>query len=303
MTAPEHVFDELPGMLAGELDRSTTGRVAAHLRTCDDCRQELVLVVSAGAALQSAMRYAPQVILESEEALPDPSGFLAELAAERSASGGQPGAAREAGPAGSGAETRPGPQTRPRPDTWPIPEARHEPETGWGEPDAPGEAGERPTARPGRRQSGHAGPPSWRRRLWAAAAAAVLVLAGIGAGVLINRDRTGQPPIHVQGTLEIPLQPVGRWTGTATATIQGDRMDIHPNNLALPKRGNFYEVWLAKSGPAPKVVSVGVLGPSGASLTVPRSLVSAYDRIVISYEPDDGIAAFSGDAVMSGQYA
>src|SRR5262249_34589199 len=108
VTIPDHGFDELPGLLAGGLDRSTTGRAAAHLRTGDDCRQELVPVVFVEAALRSALRFAPQAILESEEALPDPSGLLAELAAaERSSAGGQPGAAGEAEPAGSGAGAPP----------------------------------------------------------------------------------------------------------------------------------------------------------------------------------------------------
>src|SRR5262249_7090587 len=157
-------------------------------RDCDDCRQELVLVVSAGAALRSAVRFAPQLVLEPvEEGLPDPSGFLAELAAERSATDGLPAAARQTDPtAGSGAQPGPGPDARP------IPQARHEPETrrsGPAGPGAPGEIGEigeigeRHSTRSGRRQPGrHTGPPG-RRRWWAAAAAAVLLLAGIGSGV------------------------------------------------------------------------------------------------------------------------
>src|SRR5262249_45661871 len=124
VTAPEHVFDELPGLLAGELDRSATGRVAAHLRTCDDCRQDLVLVVSAGAAMRSAVRFAPQVVLEPEEALPDPGGLLTALATDSQPPGGQPVTPREAEPDGSGTETQPDPST------WPIPETRHGAETG-----------------------------------------------------------------------------------------------------------------------------------------------------------------------------
>lgn len=263
MTAPDHVFDELPGMLAGELDRFTTGRVAAHLRTCDDCRQELVLVVSAGAALRSAARFAPQAVLEAEEALPDPSLFLAELATERPAPGGQPGRAREPEPAGSGSEARPG---APR---------------------------ERPATRLDQHRPGHHTRPSPRRRWWYAVAAAVLLLAGLGAGVLITRDPTGP---------QIAMTSDGPWTATATATLQGDRLDIRPRDLPSPKAGHYYEVWLANQTgrTTPKVLSVGVLNPSGASLTVPPSLASAYNTIVVTDEMDNGNPAPSGNSVMSG---
>jgi hypothetical protein len=83
MTAHEHVFDDLPGLLAGELGRAETGRVSAHLRACEDCRQELVLVVTAAAALRSAARFAPQAVMDNDDVLPDPTRFLAELAAEQ----------------------------------------------------------------------------------------------------------------------------------------------------------------------------------------------------------------------------
>lgn len=58
----EHVPDELPALLAGELGRADTGGVAAHLRDCDACRLELVDTVAAAAALRSARRHlAPAV--------------------------------------------------------------------------------------------------------------------------------------------------------------------------------------------------------------------------------------------------
>src|SRR5262249_1970879 len=141
VTAPEHVFDELPGLLAGELDRSTTGRVAAHLRACDDCRQELVLVVSAGAALQSAIRFAPHAVPEPGAPLPAPGGLRPGRAPDRHPAGGQPGTPTQTGRGGSGPQSRPGPKSPPVPGAWPGPQARHEPETGrrgTAGPDTPG---------------------------------------------------------------------------------------------------------------------------------------------------------------------
>jgi anti-sigma factor RsiW len=102
----QHVFDELPALLTGELNRADTGRVSDHLRGCDDCRQELVLAVSASAALRSAIRFAPQAVDNPDDELPDPALFLAELAA--GGAGNQP----LADPRGSG--RRPGPRASSR---------------------------------------------------------------------------------------------------------------------------------------------------------------------------------------------
>jgi hypothetical protein len=58
MTDPEpaHVADELPGLLAGECDRAQTLRLAAHLRACPQCREELVSVVVATGILRATVR-------------------------------------------------------------------------------------------------------------------------------------------------------------------------------------------------------------------------------------------------------
>jgi len=58
MTEP-HVFDELPGLLRGEADRTSVIPAATHLRGCEDCQQELISAVVAHAALSSAVRIAP----------------------------------------------------------------------------------------------------------------------------------------------------------------------------------------------------------------------------------------------------
>jgi hypothetical protein len=50
---PNHVVDELPALLSGELDRATFNRVVRHLDGCDSCRRELVDVSAANAALRT----------------------------------------------------------------------------------------------------------------------------------------------------------------------------------------------------------------------------------------------------------
>jgi anti-sigma factor RsiW len=58
MTDPEptHVVDDLPALLAGECTREQTLAVAAHLRTCPQCQQELVSMVVASGVLRAAAK-------------------------------------------------------------------------------------------------------------------------------------------------------------------------------------------------------------------------------------------------------
>jgi anti-sigma factor RsiW len=51
-----HVADELPALLAGECTREQTLAVAAHLRSCPQCREELVSTVVAVGTLRAAAR-------------------------------------------------------------------------------------------------------------------------------------------------------------------------------------------------------------------------------------------------------
>jgi Anti-sigma-K factor rskA len=58
MTDPEpaHVADELPGLLSGECGREQTRTLAAHLRACPECQEELVSVVVAAGILRATAR-------------------------------------------------------------------------------------------------------------------------------------------------------------------------------------------------------------------------------------------------------
>jgi hypothetical protein len=57
-----HVTDDLPRLLTGEATRDEVLAAAAHLRSCDDCREELVSAVVAHASLTSAQRFAPEIM-------------------------------------------------------------------------------------------------------------------------------------------------------------------------------------------------------------------------------------------------
>ncbi len=89
MTA--HVSDELPRLLTGEASRDAVLDAAAHLRSCIDCQQELVLAVIAHASLTSAHRFAPEIVSDPtnrsepseqgppEHALPDLTSMFAQV--------------------------------------------------------------------------------------------------------------------------------------------------------------------------------------------------------------------------------
>ncbi|HEY2166214.1 MAG TPA: zf-HC2 domain-containing protein [Jatrophihabitantaceae bacterium] len=57
-----HIDEDLPLLLSGEATRQQASAAAAHLRECDDCRQQLVSAVAAHAALASAVRFAPELV-------------------------------------------------------------------------------------------------------------------------------------------------------------------------------------------------------------------------------------------------
>jgi len=57
-----HIADDLPLLLTGEATRDEVLVAATHLRTCEDCRNELVSAVVAHASLTSARRFAPEIM-------------------------------------------------------------------------------------------------------------------------------------------------------------------------------------------------------------------------------------------------
>jgi Anti-sigma-K factor rskA len=78
-----HISDELPRLLTGEATRDIVHSAAAHLRTCEDCQQELVSAVVAHASLTSAQRFAPEIVARParEHAAPAGEGALPDLSA------------------------------------------------------------------------------------------------------------------------------------------------------------------------------------------------------------------------------
>lgn len=52
----QHPYDELPGLLLGELNRAEVMVVSDHLAGCDDCRRELAVLAASSASLRAAAR-------------------------------------------------------------------------------------------------------------------------------------------------------------------------------------------------------------------------------------------------------
>jgi hypothetical protein len=87
-----HIDDELPRLLTGEADRETVRAASTHLRSCPDCREELVAAVVAHASLSSAQRFAPEIMHGAD--LPDADALFARTRDEGIGAGLRRAAAR-----------------------------------------------------------------------------------------------------------------------------------------------------------------------------------------------------------------
>ena len=66
----QHPYDELPGLLLGELNRAEVMVVSDHLAGCDDCRRELAVLAATSASLRAAARQ-PQPATAPDAPAPD----------------------------------------------------------------------------------------------------------------------------------------------------------------------------------------------------------------------------------------
>ena len=187
MTGPEpaHVVDELPALLAGECGREQTLALAAHLRACPECREELVSMVVATSVLRAAAR---------AEQTPAPPSAVPPTPVTPKAS--------------PTTETTPAPQTSP---------ATADPETPqWLASITGREPGHRPPHRQRRRLAAVAAAVV----VLAGAAAAALGLAGSGPPVL-NRAvlHPLQAPAGASGKVTVTAAPGSREVQVSTADL------------------------------------------------------------------------------------
>jgi Anti-sigma-K factor rskA/Putative zinc-finger len=261
----EHPYDELPGLLFGELNRAEVTVVSDHLAGCDDCRRELAVLAAASASLRATARQ-PQPATDPAPAATDPVPVASAEAVDD----------RELADSGSAT----------------LPLRGAEPGAGSVQAAPAASASSAASARPGR----------WRRGplvgLAAALVLAVAAAAVLWAGGLWRPDRPDRTvPLAGVGAVAA--------SGRASMAGAGDdrQMTVAAEDLPPLRAGQYYEVWLLDPD-AGTVFPVGVLPPDGEGrFTLPASVVGRYQVIDVSLEADDGDPAHSKRSLLRGRYA
>jgi hypothetical protein len=140
--------------------------------------------------------------------------------------------------------------------------------------------------------------PRWLAPVLAAAAAAVLAVAGT-AGFDRLTDRATDDQVTARATLA-PLETVPPNAGGDVQVLADGQLRIDVRNL--PLTSGFHEVWLLDPDTPGKMVAVGNLpGRPEAVLTVPAGTdLNRYRLVDVSDEPHDGDATHSGKSLLRG---
>jgi len=138
-------------------------------------------------------------------------------------------------------------------------------------------------------------------RGWIAAAAALVVVGGVTAGVLTSLQHSA--PVVATTALH-PLTGPSTASGKVVVTANHDlrQMTVVSTGLAPPAKGDFYEVWLLQPA-TNKMLAVGELSPSSAShFVVSSSLMAGYSAVDVSLQSNDGDPAHSKISVLRGYF-
>ncbi|MGW6128429.1 anti-sigma factor domain-containing protein [Cellulomonas sp. NPDC055163] len=140
-----------------------------------------------------------------------------------------------------------------------------------------------------------------RRTAWvAAAAAAGLVVGGVGGALWMDRVRADESAAVVA---EVALDPLPGWSASGDAFVEqtsdGDRTLVVTLDGDVDE-GAFREVWLIDRD-VTKLVSLGVLEGSDGRFSIPAGLdLAEFPVVDVSEEPFDGDPAHSGDSIIRG---
>ncbi|WP_433824506.1 anti-sigma factor [Actinoplanes sp. CA-015351] len=139
---------------------------------------------------------------------------------------------------------------------------------------------------------------AWRKPVLAAAAAAVLAVAGT---VTVTRllDRPATEQVTARATLS-PLPAVNAAAGGSVRVLSDGVMRIDVRNLPLTT--GFHEVWLIDPDDVTKMVALGTL-PDAADVVLPvppGTDLNRYRLVDVSDEPHDGDATHSGRSLLRG---
>ncbi|MDY7084570.1 MAG: anti-sigma factor [Actinomycetota bacterium] len=140
--------------------------------------------------------------------------------------------------------------------------------------------------------------PRWLLPAVAAAAAAVMAVAGT---VAVDRfaGRTPDAPVTARATLT-PLKEVPPNAGGDVRVLADGRLQVDVRNLPLTT--GFHEVWLLDPDNPGKMVAVGSLTdkPDVVLPVPPGTDLNRYRLVDISDEPHDGDATHSGRSLLRG---
>ncbi|WP_258725708.1 anti-sigma factor [Cellulomonas sp. NS3] len=140
-----------------------------------------------------------------------------------------------------------------------------------------------------------------RRTAWvAAAAAAGLVVGGVGGAVWMDRVRAGERAAVVA---EVALDALPGWSASGDAFVE--QTSDGARTLVVTLDGDvddsaFREVWLIDRD-VTKLVSLGVLEGTDGRFSIPAGLdLAEFPVVDVSEEPFDGNPAHSGDSIIRG---
>jgi hypothetical protein len=141
------------------------------------------------------------------------------------------------------------------------------------------------------------------RSSWILAAAAGIVVGGVGGGLLVNElgGSSEAPPTVVA---EVGLDPLPDWQASSgIARVETDATGARTLVVSLsgqtPDEG-FQEVWLIDRD-VTRLVSLGVLEGTEGRLPIPASVdLDDYAVVDVSAEPLDGDPTHSGDSIVRG---
>lgn len=141
--------------------------------------------------------------------------------------------------------------------------------------------------------------PRWALPVAAAAAAAVLAVAGT---VTVQRltDRPVPPTVTARAVLT-PLPAAPRTSAGDAAVLGGGRLRVDARNL--PLTAGYYEVWLIDPADTAKMQSLGSLPADSTVVELPippGTDLNTYRLVDVSAEKHDGDSAHSGDSLLRG---
>lgn len=142
--------------------------------------------------------------------------------------------------------------------------------------------------------------PRWLSPVLAAAAAAVLAVAGTVA-VIRLAERAAPPEVTARAALT-PLQSAPANARGQVKVLAGDELQLSVDNLPLTT--GFHEIWLLNPDDPTKMVAVGNLNPDAGSdvvLPLPTNIdLNQYRLVDVSAEAWDGNSQHSGKSLLRG---